>query len=480
MNNLYIFAIGGSGSRVIRSLAMLLASGVETQSNIIPMIIDPDSSNGDLVRTVSMLRLYEQIHEQLDFDNSLKSKFFSSCITALNNDGSYLLPLVGTAGINFDKFLNIGTMSQENQAFTKMLFSNANLASTMDVGFKGNPNIGSVVLNQFTQSANFSTFETNFVDGDRVFIISSIFGGTGASGFPLLLKKMRTSTNTALANAPIGAVTLLPYFNLKTNSNSSIQADSFITKTKAALNYYEKNVTGNGTLDDMYYLGDDFTGYSYNNCDGGDDQINDAHIIEMLAALSVIDFERKNLAPATTRATSFHEFGLQNTPQEAAIFSDFGNKTKRIIQQPLTLMSLLNSYLNNRSVKHRSSQRWAKDKEGKLGENFFKSDFFADYSEFKKLFEEWQEELARNNMGFKPFNLDSEIQDTDGLSKVVGVAPKYKGIKTPWRKEGYDLIDENLGKHMKQVQDNLSASSTFMELFYITLSEICSENLNIK
>jgi len=80
MNNLYIFAIGGSGSRVIRSLAMLLASGVETQSNIIPMIIDPDSSNGDLVRTVSMLRLYEQIHEQLDFDNSLKSKFFSSSI----------------------------------------------------------------------------------------------------------------------------------------------------------------------------------------------------------------------------------------------------------------------------------------------------------------------------------------------------------------------------------------------------------------
>lgn len=477
MNNLYIFAIGGSGSRVIRSLAMLLASGVETQSNIIPMIIDPDSSNGDLVRTVSMLRLYEQIRNQLDFNNSLKSKFFSSCITALNNDGSYLLPLVGTAGINFDKFLNIGTMSQENQAFTKMLFSNANLASTMDVGFKGNPNIGSVVLNQFTQSANFSTFETNFVDGDRVFIISSIFGGTGASGFPLLLKKMRTSTNTALANAPIGAVSLLPYFNLKTNSDSSIQADSFITKTKAALNYYEKNVTGNGTLDDMYYLGDDFTGYSYDNCDGGDDQINDAHIIEMLAALSVIDFERKNLAPATTRATNFHEFGLQNTPQAAAIFSDFGNKTKRIILKPLTLMSLLNSYLNNRSVAHRLSQRWAKDKESILGINFFNSDFFCEYSEFKSLFEEWQTELARNHMGFKPFNIDSGIQD--GLSKVVGVAPKYKGIKTPWRKEGYDLIDENLGKHLKQIQDSLSAPSTFMELFYITLSDICSENLNI-
>ena len=50
--NLYIFAIGGSGSRVLRSLTMLLASGIETNNNIIPIIIDPDTSNGDLDRTI--------------------------------------------------------------------------------------------------------------------------------------------------------------------------------------------------------------------------------------------------------------------------------------------------------------------------------------------------------------------------------------------------------------------------------------------
>ena len=480
MSNLYIFAIGGSGSRVLRSLTMLLAAGVECKSNIIPMIIDPDSTNGDLVRTVSLLREYEQIHKALSFDNSLKSKFFSSSITSLNNDGSYLLPLVGTAGINFDKFLNLGTMSQENQAFAKMLFSNANLASTMDVGFKGNPNIGSVVLNQFTQSSDFETFDKNFVTGDRVFIISSIFGGTGASGFPLLLKKMRTSTNTALSQAPIGAVSLLPYFNLKTNPKSSIKADSFITKTKAALDYYRENVTGNGTLDEMYYLGDDFSSYSYDNCDGGNGQMNDAHIIELLASLSVIDFERKLLNPAKIRKTRFHEFGLKETPEKTAIFSDFGDSTKSVIQFPLTLMSILNSYLNNRGVEHCLSQRWAKDREGILGENFFNSSFFNQYMSFKWLFEEWQNELGRNRLGFKPFNDDLDIRNTDGLSKVIGITPNYKGIKTPWRKEGYDLIDDSLGKNLKSVQQNLSAPVTFMELFYMTLSEICSRNLNIK
>lgn len=478
MSNLYVFAIGGSGSRVLRSLTMLLASGVETKSDIIPMIIDPDTSNGDLNRTVPLLRLYESIHNDLSFTNENK-KFFSSNISSLNKDGNYLLPLVGTAGINFDKYLNIGTMSPENQAFTKMLFSNANLSSTMDVGFKGNPNIGSIVLNQFTQSNIYKNFEQNFVDGDKVFIISSIFGGTGASGFPLLLKTMRTSSNTALANAPIGAVSLLPYFNLKSNDKSKIQADSFITKTKAALNYYEKNVTGNNTLNEMYYLGDDFHSYSYENCDGGDNQKNDSHIIELLAAMSVVNFDSKQYSTPIT--TQFHEFGLETTPKQNAsiIFSDFGVATRKVIQKPLSIMAILNSYLNNRDIEHRLSQKWTKDKKSKLGTDFFESEFFTNYTSFKKDFEDWIEELSRNLISFQPFNSDEDLRKEDGLNKVIGIKPSYPGIN-PFRKKGYDLIDEKLGENLRLVQGNLSSQDTFMELFYITLSDICKENLKIQ
>ena len=480
MANLYLFAIGGSGSRTLRSLTMLLASGIESQYNIVPIIIDPDESNGDMERTVNLLRLYEDIHKSLIFDKTLKNKFFSANVTSLNNNGSYLLPLVGTSNINFDVYLGIDSMSQENQAFTKMLFSNQNLSSNMNVGFRGNPNIGSVVLNQFTQSDYYSTFETNFVEGDKVFIISSIFGGTGASGFPLILKKMRSSTNTALANAPIGAVSLLPYFNLKTNEDSTIKADSFITKTKAALNYYERNVTGNNSLNDMYYLGDDFSSYSYENCDGGDKQINEAHIIELLAALSIIDFEKKkNVAGGVT---TFHEFGLEKSPKpnEAIVFSDFGKNTKRIIQRPLTMMSILNSYLNNRDKDHRLSQQWAMERDNLLGDSFFEGDFFNNFHNFKEDFEEWQSELAKNKIGFKPFKNDEDIKNIDGLIKVVGIKPKYAGLPGPWRKKGYDLIDQSLSENLKNVSHNLSAPVTFMELVYNTLLKICSKNLKIQ
>ncbi|CDN31801.1 Sll0445 protein [Mucinivorans hirudinis] len=68
-----------------------------------------------------------------------------------------------------------------------MLFSQKNLESDMKVGFKGNPNIGSVVLNQFADSAEFKSFANDFQQGDKVFIISSIFGGTG-----IILPSLRT------------------------------------------------------------------------------------------------------------------------------------------------------------------------------------------------------------------------------------------------------------------------------------------------
>lgn len=61
MSKLYLFGIGGTGSRVIRSLTMLLASGVDAGvDTIVPVLIDPDLSNGDLTRTVNLLKKYKE------------------------------------------------------------------------------------------------------------------------------------------------------------------------------------------------------------------------------------------------------------------------------------------------------------------------------------------------------------------------------------------------------------------------------------
>lgn len=479
MSKLYVFAIGGSGSRVLRSLTMLLASGVSTSNEVVPIIIDPDTPNGDRVRTEELLRLYESIRTELSFNDSVKNRFFSTELTSINKNGEFTIPIHGTSGIAYENWLKLNTMSPENQALARMLFSNANLSSKMDVGFKGNPNIGSVVLNQLTkQRGDFNTFETNFIKGDKVFIISSIFGGTGASGFPLLLKTFRTSTNKALAQAPIGAVSLLPYFNLKDNPKSSIKADSFITKAKAALNYYEKNVTGNKTLDDMYYLGDDISSNSYDNCDGGDEQQNDAHVIELLAALSILDFDSKQInIEAKSRATNFHEFGLATELPIEIFFSDFGEKTKRKLRMPLTQMALMNVFLDYRSSGSRSQQRWEIDRSSILGQSFFGSEFYSNYESFKIAFEEWLSELAGNKIAFKPFKPSIDLRG-DSLELVNGIKPDYS-LWRDKRKKGFELMDVKLGNNLSSVQQNLSAAQTFMDLFYITTLELCTNNLKM-
>ena len=472
MSKIYVFAIGGSGSRVLRSLTMLLANGIECKSEIVPMIIDPDFSNGDLVRTVDLMRLYNQIHSDLVFSNNTSNKFFSTKVSSYGNN-DYLLPLVGTSGITFENYIELNTMSRENQAFMKMLFSNANLSSDMNVGFKGNPNIGSVVLNQFTESPTFKNFETDFVQGDRIFIISSIFGGTGASGFPLLLKNMRSSTNTALKDAPIGAVTLLPYFNLKTDDSSSIKADSFVTKAKAALNYYEKNVTGNNTLNDMYYLGDDFTSEGYDNCDGGGLQQNKAHLIELLGALAIIDFDSKEFELPIK--TDFHEFGLNSDAAHTVTFNDFGLSTQELLIKSMSQFAFVIGYFNRRNKEHRISQKWAIERRGLLGDSFYSSHFFKKFMAFKTAYEEWISELKENRIGFMPFLDDKNISDV--LEIVEGLKPKY-GIM-PFTKKGCDLMDERMGKNLSKIQNNTEAPQTFMELFYITTKELCEEKLKI-
>ena len=65
---LFLFLVGGTGSRVLRPLIMQLAAGVlptddngnKTPLELVPIIIDPHKANEDLKRTENLLRNYRQ------------------------------------------------------------------------------------------------------------------------------------------------------------------------------------------------------------------------------------------------------------------------------------------------------------------------------------------------------------------------------------------------------------------------------------
>ena len=144
MSKLYVFAIGGTGSRVLRSLTMLAAAGVDIHANeIVPVIIDPDVSNADLTRTVTLMNQYSTIRKGIDFHDQNETSFFRTEISEVIPN--YTLHIKDTEDKRFDQFIGYSSLSTENKAMMSMLFSENNLSAQMQVGFKGNPNIGSVV-----------------------------------------------------------------------------------------------------------------------------------------------------------------------------------------------------------------------------------------------------------------------------------------------------------------------------------------------
>lgn len=475
MSKIYVFGIGGTGARVIRSLTMLLASGVKLGENIdtvIPVIIDQDRSNGDLTRTIALLKTYKSLHDQLKFGRNSKSEFFKTNIDDLNT--SFRMQVADVADKDFQSYIKYLNLDTRNKALVSLLFSKKNLEARMDVGFKGNPNMGSVVLNNFSTEADndLGSILESFQSGDKIFIISSIFGGTGAAGFPLLLKTLRQAQSSQLpsaalvANAPIGAITVLPYFGVQHDEDSEINMDSFMSKAKAALSYYRDNLN----TDVLYYISDKLS-KNYDNHEGDSAQRNNAHFVEMVAALSIIDFCKNNVQHDGSK--SFKEFGF-NEDKPVVSIRTLADSTRALVGKPLISMFIFEKFYKEH-LKNTWENAWAKDfsyadddNEGKMDSTVMSHDFFVKLTKFLKDFDnEWLREMANNSRAFKPFNLETSGENI--FNSIDGYEPKKTGF---WGKltsknlDGYEAIDNAIADISNDLHKKLPMYDYFMDVHW--------------
>ena len=478
---LFIFGIGGTGSRVIKSLAMLLAAGVDIEaSEVIPIMIDPHQRNDDLRRTLSLLDNYQTIYNTLDSDN--RTDFFKTKVQtlrqstddkALQNTFTFSLQNVDTQ--SFRDYIDYDNLDESNKALATLLFSEKNLNTKMDIGFVGNPNIGSVVLNQFEESLEFKHFASNFREDDRIFIVSSIFGGTGAAGFPLILKNIRNvqggdvANQSWVRNAKIGAVTVLPYFGVSPNKTTMIDKSTFIAKAKSALSYYEKNV--NGALNALYYVGDTFT-KDYPNDPGQGGQKNDAHFVELASALAIIDFMKIDKNGLTKPL--FREFGIRED-KEMLTLSSLGATTQKEIKFKLTQYYFFVQYLKNHiqeAVARKPNGVPFTESDPKIDRSFLSSDFYrSTLGDFNIAFENWLSEMANNRRAFKPFEL--------GVSKFSDMITGIEGIKRFL--SGY--VDHNdftgeLNKADKEWKTRTTPERKLMHLFFVASQKLLADHFN--
>lgn len=478
---LFLFCIGGTGARVLKALAFLLAAGTDIQaSKIIPIIIDPDRDNGDVNRTIEILNKYQAVRSKLEFQ---KNSFFRTDIQtlgslqAISGDTSavtaaqgFKFSIDGAREGSFRDFLAYDQLDPLNKALVGALYSDKNLNAELKVGFKGNPHMGSVVLNQFKNANDFKYFASRFDKDDRIFIVSSIFGGTGAAGFPLLVKNIREAANNIpnhdnLKESAMGAITVLPYFGVSPDANSSIDKGTFAAKTKAALSYYERNLTGenNKSLNALYYIADSVTN-DFKASDGADTQRNNAHYVEMLAALSVIDFmdipaDKLKTSGGQAENPVYKEYGLINADNVMS-FKNLGKRSRDRVLKPLTQFAYACKYWNehlDRAIDKIAAFRIDYNRA------FLSNDFFdTDLTQFSRRYFEWLNEMKNNIRSFAPFNLDVSGENLHNL--VNGIEQTRTGAIFKSAEWNYNDYDDKLNEvDMRMVQ--MDPNAKFMALF---------------
>jgi len=296
----YIIAIGGTGARLVEAIIHLAAAGVFIfedptlrQEDLHIFFIDPDSRNGNAIARTETLDCYQECHRTVrDVSDGSDQKPLLWMQTSVKDFASWSPRQRGrTLGDIFSR----PDLRPSTRSLLDVLYTTREQDMDLREGFRGRPAVGSGVMGRLIQDERrWQDLVRNVQEEDKVFLCGSIFGGTGASGFPtlgrLLARDLRKRRN--LRNVKLGGLLMLPYFSFEPPTEDgeiNTHPDDFILRTHAALRYYETHALG---LDILYLLGGtpSSTRVQGRHNSGGKDQRNPPHFLELYGALALRNF----------------------------------------------------------------------------------------------------------------------------------------------------------------------------------------------
>lgn len=516
---LFVFAIGGTGARVLRSMVMQFSAGIVPTDGkgkpvenltVVPIIIDPHEKNKAVQKANTLLVKYKNIHNEV-YDKvaspkgyyAVKIRSLRDICTKPGEMSSYHLPnefiyaMPDVTASDFKNFigLNNPSLKREAKIFSKMLFSEEELNTKMSEGFYGSPNIGTIALNIFQTSDSYKAFVDVFKEGDRIIFIGSIFGGTGASGLPMLVTSFRNQNekNPALPLAPMAATVIMPYFTIAPKENSEIKDEEFEIKTKSALKYYEKNL--NPFLNEIYYIADELGTTPIENDSGeGGQTKNGAHFVEFIASLSIIDFagkefdnrmeitemveNRREVIPAQRNSWQFTLKDGEERLSRMINFNSFDKKTNGIISVPMISFHIFSSFLKDKHFEN--SLRASYNKVIKLSSNAYTDDI----NEIIKDYREWLLEMESHGESahnFIPFTrIDNPGKDFTDIVTEVNVKSKLLG-KNKMELDGNEGIIGELNNKEKWYRNGQgSQTSVLIRIASDAIENVVRKKLELK
>ncbi len=301
---IYIIGIGGTGAKCVEALTKLASVGLFPDQPIKTLFIDADETNGNLERARSSLNIYEKCYQLVSGSDKQECPWMKTKVESFDLWSPF-------TGLNLNKelksFFNYNTMKQNQPALGNLfdvLYTKDEQEVSLDVGFRGRPAIGAAVMSQVDldrlDREPWGTFIKS-IQGDvsagkapKVFLCGSIFGGTGASGLPTIARLITNKLKrlNIKERIKIGCLFLLPYFGFSTPPGENpdgvyARSEQFLLNTEAALRYYVTQAQE--TFDTVYLLGNENLSRVEFSI-GKNSQRNDAHFLEVYAALAACHF----------------------------------------------------------------------------------------------------------------------------------------------------------------------------------------------
>ena len=318
----YLISIGGTGAKCLEAFVHMNAVGLMKNRGEIKIIyVDPDASNGNLSKAKNTVAAYVNAFRGSSQDDN----FFKN---ALSPEEITWNPVPESSNANLKTIFdrpNMDLKAENLDCLFDVLFNEEEQNTLLTEGFRAHPSIGAAVI-----GANMNMDDDNSVwkkmvndigeQEARIFFFGSVFGGTGAAGFPNIAKIIRKYFDDKAANnnpdsknikkdgrIKMAGCLMLPYFTFPKATEADMidpndpaktiivpDSGKFLASTYAALNYYDTSSLVGDVFDAVYLLGDQqFVSIDQYKA-GRAEQKNKAHFLEMLAALAALEFFNKD------------------------------------------------------------------------------------------------------------------------------------------------------------------------------------------
>lgn len=322
MQENFLIGIGGTGSRVLEAFVHCCAAGFGPKGRVHLLMIDPDSGNGNLTRTKVLIEKYRKLRQAFPNREQGRNPAFQTELVLPPHDKPLTWTIFEKGNQTLMDYISYNTLTDERKPLADLadvLFTREERETELNEGFRGHPSIGALVMAdldvkkypfQMLRDAMSAVAEAGAA---RIFLVGSIFGGTGAAGFATLgaeqVLKLNGDLNTELGEGRskvlLGGALVLPYFTFKENAAKSpgqaqmrVTPQDFSIATKAALQFYNEKHLG---IDQYYFIGDSLGQDVGPDSPGNASQENRPHYIELASALAAFDFFAQP-APATGAA----------------------------------------------------------------------------------------------------------------------------------------------------------------------------------